>query len=135
MFLPFPCVRCPSCGSTFQTGTSVALPENGIPNTCPDTDQGQERGVFMPRSVLHSWKDIANYLGLGVRTAQRWEHDLGFPVHRPYQRERTAVLAFSDEIDEWLHRTPVGLQKKPAVVSSSKSTVHGRSRALQEQCA
>jgi len=68
-------------------------------------------GVFTPQSVtqrqvLHSWKDIANYTGRGVRTLQRYEIQLGFPIHRPAGRSRSAVLAFSDEIDEWLGKAP-----------------------------
>ena|SRR5215469_9379737 len=58
------------------------------------------------RKVLHSWKDIANYAGRGVRTIQRYETELGFPVHRPDGRSRSAVLAFSDEVDEWLGKPP-----------------------------
>ncbi len=30
--------------------------------------------------VLNSWKEIACYLGRGVRTVQRYERDLGLPV-------------------------------------------------------
>ena len=29
-------------------------------------------------AVLSSWKDIARYMGKGVRTVQRWEHHLDF---------------------------------------------------------
>lgn len=69
-------------------------------------------GVFPPQSViqrkvLHSWKDIANYASRGVRTLQRYEAKLGFPIHRPAGKSRSAVLAFSDEIDEWLGKTPM----------------------------
>ena len=31
---------------------------------------------------LDSWKEIAAYLGRGVRTVQRWEREEGLPVHR-----------------------------------------------------
>ena len=58
-------------------------------------------------NIVNSWKEIANYLGRGVRTAQRWEHDLGMPVHRPKGKERGAVLAFPEELDKWLQQTPV----------------------------
>ena len=34
-------------------------------------------------AVLSSWKDIAKYMGKGVRTVQRWERHLGLPVRRP----------------------------------------------------
>ncbi len=40
-----------------------------------------------------------------MRTVQRWE-SLGLPVRRPKRTDRSAVCAFSEEIDEWLHRAP-----------------------------
>ena len=58
------------------------------------------------RRFLHSWKDISNYTGRGVRTLQRYEMQLGFPIHRPAGTSRSAVLAFSDEIDEWFSKAP-----------------------------
>ncbi|MBV9085893.1 MAG: response regulator [Acidobacteriaceae bacterium] len=58
-------------------------------------------------AVLNSWKEIAAYLGRGVRTVQRWEREMGLPVHRPRGRERSATLAFAAELDEWLRKTPL----------------------------
>jgi len=58
-------------------------------------------------NILNSWKEIANYLGRGVRTVQRWERDLGLPVHRPKGKDRSAVLAFPEELNAWLQQTPV----------------------------
>ena len=52
--------------------------------------------------VLNSWKEIAVYLGRGVRTAQRWERELQLPVRRPRERSRSAVIAFRSELDRWL---------------------------------
>ena len=52
---------------------------------------------------LTSWKDIARYVGKGVRTVQRWEHSWNFPVRRPAHRAKSTVLAFTDEIDSWMH--------------------------------
>lgn len=57
-------------------------------------------------TVLNSWKEIANHLGRGVRTVQRWERDLGLPVRRPRARSRSAVVAIADEIDTWLRSAP-----------------------------
>ena len=51
---------------------------------------------------LTSWKDIARYVGKGVRTVQRWEQSWNFPVRRPAHRARGTVLAFTDEIDSWM---------------------------------
>ena len=59
------------------------------------------------RKILNSWKEIAQYLVRGIRTVQRWERHFGLPVHRPSAEPRSAVLAFSDEIDQWLAATPV----------------------------
>ena len=58
------------------------------------------------REVLNSWKEIAVYLGRGVRTVQRWEANLGLPVHRPNGHIRSAVIAFRGELDEWLRKAP-----------------------------
>ena len=62
------------------------------------------------RRVLHSWKEISNYTGRGVRTIQRYEVQLGFPIHRPAGSPRSAVLAFSDEVDFWLSRSPMRIE-------------------------
>lgn len=52
--------------------------------------------------VLNGWKEISQYLGRGVRTVQRWESMYGMPVHRPANKDRSAVTAFPSEIDRWL---------------------------------
>ena len=54
--------------------------------------------------ILNGWKEISSYLDRGVRTAQRWELQFGMPVHRPASKLRTAVVAFADELDQWLVR-------------------------------
>jgi hypothetical protein len=54
--------------------------------------------------VLGSWKEIAAYLGKGVRTVQRWETELALPVHRPLKARRGIVMAFPRELDKWSHR-------------------------------
>jgi phage terminase Nu1 subunit (DNA packaging protein) len=56
--------------------------------------------------VLNSWKEVASYMGRGVRTVQRWEQELGLPVRRPRGKSRSAVIAFKQELDQWLHRAP-----------------------------
>jgi hypothetical protein len=53
-----------------------------------------------PRRLLNSWKEIAAYLDVNVRTAQNWEEERGLPVHRlPGRRGR--VWADADAIDGW----------------------------------
>ena len=63
--------------------------------------------------VLGSWKEIANYLGKGVRTVQRWERCSGLPVHRPSGSSKGVVLAFPAELDKWARRQD-GMRHFPA---------------------
>jgi ElaB/YqjD/DUF883 family membrane-anchored ribosome-binding protein len=66
--------------------------------------------------VLNSWKEVATYMGRGVRTVQRWEQELGLPVRRPRGKSRSAVIAFRSELDQWLRRAPGEiLQQEQAV--------------------
>jgi hypothetical protein len=54
-------------------------------------------------TVLSSWKDIARYLGKGVRTVQRWERHLGLPVRRPNGAlQKSAVVLYRGDVDAWL---------------------------------
>ncbi len=54
-------------------------------------------------AVLSSWKDIAKYMGKGVRTVQRWERHLGLPVRRPNGAlHKSAVLLDRSDLDAWL---------------------------------
>jgi hypothetical protein len=52
-------------------------------------------------STFTSWKEIATYLGKGVRTAQRWERHLGLPVRRPNGKPSGVVAASQAELDSW----------------------------------
>jgi hypothetical protein len=61
----------------------------------------------MTGQVLTSWKEIAAYLGKGVRTVQRWEAEMRLPVRRPGP-ERHIVIAFPAELDEWVRQGAVG---------------------------
>jgi hypothetical protein len=67
--------------------------------------------------VLSSWKEIAAYLGKGVRTVQRWEHELGLPVSRPKKAHKGLVLSSTDELDRWLFtkwaQLPSGKEPSP----------------------
>ena len=52
---------------------------------------------------LTSWKDIALFMGKAVRTAQRWERDLGLPIRRRtgVRSENLVALERSD-FDAWM---------------------------------
>jgi hypothetical protein len=70
--------------------------------------------------VLNSWKEVAAYLGRGVRTVQRYERDLGLPVRRPRGTRRSAVIiAFTDELDHWLRTAPTGENGAESIPSRS----------------
>jgi len=56
---------------------------------------------------LSGWKEIANYLGKGVRTVQRYECELGLPVRRPAGRPSGSVLATRAELDAWVSAIPI----------------------------
>ena len=53
---------------------------------------------------LDGWKEVAAHLGRGVRTAQRWERELGLPVRRLGTGGAEVVYALKDELDAWLLR-------------------------------
>jgi len=67
---------------------------------------------------LDSWKEIAAYLGRGVRTVQRWEREEGLPVHRLVHDKRGNVYAQRDELAAWWETRRVTL------ASQSSEDVH-----------
>ncbi|MBU1339734.1 MAG: hypothetical protein KKD56_11795, partial [Acidobacteria bacterium] len=56
---------------------------------------------FSRDNTLESWKEIALYLDKNIRTCQRWEKELGLPVHRLDGIDKSRVFAFKKEIDGW----------------------------------
>jgi hypothetical protein len=52
--------------------------------------------------ILSGWKEIANYLGRGVRTVQRYEREFGLPVQRPSRKKQGSVLSTQSELDAWV---------------------------------
>jgi hypothetical protein len=73
---------------------------------------GQSAGT---RPLLSSWKEIARYLQIDVRTCQRWENSFGLPVHRIGQSARSRVLAYPDELDRWRSQTYKSKHEEGAV--------------------
>ena len=66
-------------------------------NSVPRSMSGPDHAA-----VLTSWKDIARYMGKGVRTVQRWEQDFGLPVRRPHGANKKAILARPRDLDAWV---------------------------------
>ena len=63
---------------------------------------------------LDSWKEIAAYLGRGVRTVQRWEREEGLPVHRLAHDRRGTIYARREELSEWWESRRVTLATQPS---------------------
>lgn len=60
-----------------------------------------------PPQFFSGWKDIAGYLGKGVRTVQRYEIELGLPVRRPAGKSSGSVVATRAELDAWVSASPI----------------------------
>ena len=91
-------------------------------------------GTSTPTHILSGWKDIANYLGKGVRTVQRYEGELRLPVRRPAGRARGSVVATTTELDAWVAASPVR-EEFPMTVcadSGSRTPLAEMARNIQE---
>jgi hypothetical protein len=51
--------------------------------------------------LLQSWKEIAAFLGVTVRSAQRWEQTAGLPVYRLHSGKKGRVFAYTEELLAW----------------------------------
>jgi|SRR5215469_986242 len=60
--------------------------------------------------ILSGWKQIANHLGKGVRTVQRYERELGLPIRRPSGKSIGSVIATVAELDAWVTASPIRAQ-------------------------
>ncbi len=67
-----------------------------------------------PEGRLDSWKEIATYLGRGIRTVQRWEREEGLPVHRLTHDKRGSIYARRSELDAWWESRRLTLTAPPA---------------------
>lgn len=89
--------------------------------------------------VLNSWKEIASYMGRGVRTVQRYERDFRLPVRRLGGKSRKAVLALPQDLDAWLRSASLGeldddrVVRSFAVISAVRQSI-SRGTNLREQC-
>src|SRR5215471_11787634 len=68
----------------------------------PATSAPEGRGAPQPSERrLESWGEIASYLHREIRTVQRWERNLGLPVHRLRVGQNASVFAYPSELDKW----------------------------------
>ena len=55
---------------------------------------------------LNSWKEIAAYLNVSVRTAQRWERTENLPARRHRHAAQSTVFAYRPELTAWWNSRP-----------------------------
>lgn len=67
--------------------------------------------------TLNSWQEIASYVGKGLRTVQRWEREIDFPVHR-VDNDSRRVYSDTEEINQWMRRSEIATVPKVDVHSS-----------------
>jgi hypothetical protein len=60
-------------------------------------------------TTLRGWKEIAVFLGTSPRSAQRWERELGMPVHRLRMTTGSVVTAYPSELEAWRRGISAGL--------------------------
>jgi hypothetical protein len=84
----------------------------------------------MSRQILNGWKEISSYTRRSVRTVQRWEARLGLPVYRPALKDRSAVVAFSDELDRWISRASPDAGEEDTVLNGYEGNDADLSRVL-----
>lgn len=83
-------------------------------------------------TTLTSWKEIAAYLGKGVRTVQRWEQRFGLPVRRPSANSHI-IFALPSELDAWVQRHQTAPHDHPAQTVATNRERRGEQHALLER--
>src|SRR4051812_12523698 len=78
----------------------------------PAAQHGQNP-VHSHEGRLDSWKEIAAYLGRGIRTVQRWEREEGLPVHRLAHEKRGSIYARRGELAAWWEGRRLTLARAP----------------------
>ena len=83
---------------------------------------------------LDSWKAVAEFLQIDIRTARRWEKERALPVYRVPGGGRRAVHAYVSELEDWLRSDnqlrsdsydPRRMQNQPGTMPS-QSLADGR---------
>jgi hypothetical protein len=67
-----------------------------------------------PGGRLDGWKEIAGYLAKSVRTVQRWEKELGLPIHRVGSGRGESVHALVEELERWRETPPARRAEREA---------------------
>jgi tetratricopeptide (TPR) repeat protein len=70
------------------------------------------------RERLESWKEISTYLERSIKTCQRWEIELGLPVHRLDGTPKARVFAYPNELDGWMAEKLSHIRERPEAPST-----------------
>ena len=71
------------------------------------------------RARLESWKEISAYLQRSIKTCQRWEIELGLPIHRLDGTPSARVFANPDELDAWMAEKLSHIRERPGTASKN----------------
>ena len=82
--------------------------------------------------ILSGWKQIADHLGKGVRTVQRYERELGLPIRRPAGKSSGSVIATAGELDAWVTASPIRAQFELAQPAVNTEMLEELRRNLKE---
>ena len=66
------------------------------------------------RPILESWKEISDHLRRSIKTCQRWEIELGLPIHRLDGTPSARVFAYPDDLDRWVKEKLHPRETEPA---------------------
>src|SRR5215475_6133219 len=79
-----------------------------------DSTSGSGSGTTAPSNErrLESWGEIASYLRREIRTVQRWERNLGLPIHRLSVGKNASVYAYPSELDKWYKERETRIEKE-----------------------
>jgi TolB-like protein/Flp pilus assembly protein TadD len=82
---------------------------------------GVSSAPLPPERRLESWGEIATYLRREIRTVQRWERNLGLPVHRLSVGKQSSVFAYPSELDKWFRERESRLKEDKDDDTSTRS--------------
>lgn len=79
------------------------------------------RGMEKNGEILHSWKEISQYLERDIRTLLRWRKNLGLPVFRIDEKSpRSKVFAYKSDLDSWLENKAKTKGSKTKILTIGK---------------
>jgi len=98
----------------------------------PSAPHGPSSPPKTSRVRLDSWKEIADYLGKGERTAKRWAAERALPVHHVPGGGHGSVFAFTAELDKWLLSAVPKDTNSSLHVVTQRSPDNGMAQSLED---